>query len=198
MDLGVSDLKGEGRVIGRVELAYRFWKALTSLTSRTGWAHESRAAAVSIAVKDRLWPCGRLEQWRFILDKRSFASLRRKCSMVLIDSRSSSFAWLRRGFESQWWSRFMVKHLQYQITVLSSSFTLFSPGERAESCVHAKTSTRLSEGCLVVQRIAGAYDYLVFPKVEYTPLGEVAVGHALNSKLTAPTALVLFVEFHFR
>ena len=41
-------------------------------------------------------------------------------------------------------------------------------------------------------------DYLVFPKVEYTPLGEVAVGHALNSKLTAPTALVLFVEFHFR
>ena len=35
MDLGVSDLKGEGRVIGRVELAYRFWKALTSLTSRS-------------------------------------------------------------------------------------------------------------------------------------------------------------------
>ena len=75
---------------------------------------------------------------------------------------SSSFAWLRRGFESQWWSRFVVKHSQYQIIVLSSSFTLFSPGERAESCVHAKTSTRLSKGCLVVQRIAGAYGHMSF------------------------------------
>lgn len=39
-------------------------------------------------------------------------------------------------------------------------------------------------------------DYLEFPKVEHTPFGEVAVGHALNSDLMAPTALYLFVEFH--
>lgn len=41
-------------------------------------------------------------------------------------------------------------------------------------------------------------DYLESPKVEHTPFGEVAIGHALNSHLMASTALYLPIEFHSR